>query len=109
MPIIQGKQQQRAMPIKHAKTTQKMAKKTSNARKMTATLYEFQGKKMIIFFFNISKIGIIHHAINQFSEEKKVPSKKKEEKKSNLINLILLKNFLCALQLEMLLEKRPLI
>jgi hypothetical protein len=42
MPIIQGKQQQRAMPIKHAKATQKMAKKTSNARKTTANLYKFQ-------------------------------------------------------------------
>lgn len=37
--IIQGKQQQRAIPIKHANTTQKMAKKTSNARKTTANLY----------------------------------------------------------------------
>jgi hypothetical protein len=36
--MMQGKQQQRAMPIKHAKTTQKMAKKTSNAKKITASL-----------------------------------------------------------------------
>lgn len=37
--MMQGKQQQRAMPIKHAKTTQKMAKKTSNARNTTANQY----------------------------------------------------------------------
>jgi len=35
---MQGKQQQSAIPIKHAKTTQKMAKKTSNARKTTDNL-----------------------------------------------------------------------
>ena len=35
---MQGKQQQRAIPIKHARTTQKMAKNTSNARNTTANL-----------------------------------------------------------------------
>jgi hypothetical protein len=39
---MHGKQQQRAIPIKHAKTTQKMAKKTSNARKTTANLQKFR-------------------------------------------------------------------
>lgn len=36
---MHGKQQHRAIPIKHAKTTQKMAKKTSNAKKTTANLH----------------------------------------------------------------------
>lgn len=36
--MMQGKQQQRAIPIKHAKTTQNMAKNTSNAKKTTVNL-----------------------------------------------------------------------
>ena len=36
---MHGKQQHRAIPIKHAKTTQKTAKNTSNARNITANLW----------------------------------------------------------------------
>lgn len=46
------------MPIKHAKATQKTAKKTSNARKTTANLYKLHGENNIrIQFFNIRKIA----------------------------------------------------
>lgn len=47
MAIMQGRQQQRAIPIKHAKTTQKMAKNTSNARNTTANLQKFPNEKSL--------------------------------------------------------------
>jgi hypothetical protein len=47
---MHGKQQQRAIPIKHAKTTQNMAKKTSNARKTTANLQKFRIREPCSYF-----------------------------------------------------------
>jgi len=58
--MMQGKQQQRAIPIKHAKTTQKMAKKTSNARKTTDNLQNY--KKQI---FDINEDYKIQQTICQ--------------------------------------------
>jgi hypothetical protein len=44
MAIIQGRQQQTAMPITHARATQNTTKKTSNARK---TMESLQGESYI--------------------------------------------------------------
>lgn len=42
--MMQGKQQQRAIPIRHAKTTQNMAKITSKAKNTTANLQYLQNQ-----------------------------------------------------------------
>jgi hypothetical protein len=44
MAIIQGRQQQTAMPITHARATQNTTKKTSNARK---TMESLQGESYV--------------------------------------------------------------
>jgi hypothetical protein len=51
---MHGKQQQRAIPIKHAKTTQKIAKNTSNARKTTASLQKFRIRDSCGLYLHIS-------------------------------------------------------
>jgi hypothetical protein len=63
---MHGKQQQRAIPIKHAKTTQKIAKNTSNARKTTASLQKFRIRDPCGLFLHI----LLLQAPNQ--EKKKV-------------------------------------
>ena len=57
---MHGKQQQRAIPIKHAKTTQKIAKKTSNARKTTDNLHNCR-----IRIMQLSSAEVLMHCANR--------------------------------------------
>ena len=57
MAIMHGKQQHTAIPIMHAKETQKTTKKTSNARNPTQSLSKIQLQKLN-FNKQINKISI---------------------------------------------------